>query len=268
MLTASLLHSVIDIAHQAGEYLRRFYTQPIDIKVKNDNTPVTQADLFLSQFLTEKLTALSPKLPVLSEENCQIPLAERQQWQRYWLIDPIDGTQHFINRTGHFAVMIALMENCRPVLGVIYAPILDWTYYAMHNFGAFKQTAEHTKRLQPRCLDLTQPLKIAVGSEKQIEKVRSVLNTNLQYEFQIFGSSGLKSALVAEGVADCYIRLGLTGEWDTAVGEILLAETNGVIFDRTFQPLIYNQRIDFVNPHFVMAADRQIDWRNILKFSP
>lgn len=268
MLRTSLLHSVIDIAHQAGEHLRRFYSQPIDIQIKSDNTPVTEADVFVSQFLTEKLTALSPQLPVLSEENCQVPLNERQQWSCYWLIDPIDGTQHFINRTGHFAVMIALVENHRPVLGVMYAPILGWTYYAMQHFGAFKHTTEGTKHLQKRRLDLTQPLKIVIGSEKQIEKVRSVLSEKWQYEFQIVGSSGLKSALVAEGVADCYIRLGCTGEWDTAVGEILLAETNGAIFDRTFGPLTYNQRADFANPHFVMVADREIDWRNILKFSP
>lgn len=267
MLTSSLLQSVIHIAQQAGEHLRRFYAEPVNVQVKTDNTPVTEADLFVSGFLTEKLTALLP-LPVLSEEHCQIPLDERRQWARYWLIDPMDGTQHFIDGSGHFAVMIALMEADRPVLGVIHAPVLDCTYYAMQGDGAYKRQAEQIQRLQPRQLDLTQPLTIVVGSAKQVDKVRSILSENFQYRFQIFGSCGLKSALVAEGKADCYVRLGETGEWDTAVGELLLKETQGLVLDRHFQPLRYNQRPHFINPSFFMAADQQIDWQNILKFTP
>lgn len=266
VLSLTLLESVLDIAYQAGEHLCRFYTSPLNINLKNDNTPVTEADLFVSAFLTQKLSELSPNIPILSEENCDIPLAERQQWQRYWLVDPLDGTQHFIDRSGHFAVMITLMENNRAVLGVIHAPVLNCTYYAMQGFGAYKRQADKNEPLPPRRLDLTKPLKIVLGSERQIEKVQSILNENLQYEFHIFGSCGLKSALVAEGKADCYIRLGETGEWDTAAGEILLNETNGVILDRTFQPLIYNLRSELNNPHFFMATDRQIEWQNILKF--
>lgn len=268
VLSSQLLQSVLQIAHQAGEHLQHFYNQPLNINVKQDNTPVTEADLFVCRFLTEKLTTLTPEIPILSEENCDIPLPERQEWRRYWLVDPLDGTQHFIDRSGHFAVMITLIENNRAVLGVIHAPVLNCTYYAMRGFGAYKQQANKTERLLPRRLDLTQPLKIVVGSEGQIEKVRLILNENFQYEFHIFGSCGLKSALVAEGKADCYIRLGETGEWDTAAGEILLNETQGVILDCTFQPLIYNLRSELNNPHFFMAADSQIDWQNILKFTP
>lgn len=266
LLSTELLQSVLEIAHQAGEHLRRFYCSPLHINLKKDNTPVTEADLFVSGFLTEKLTALTPDIPILSEENCDIPLAERQQWQRYWLVDPLDGTQHFIDRTAHFSVMMTLMENNHAVLGVIHAPILNCTYYAMQGFGAYKKQGDKIKPLLPRRLDLSSPLNIVVGSQRQIEKVRSILNENLQYEFHIFGSCGLKSALVAEGKMDCYIRLGETGEWDTAAGEILLQETQGVILDRTFQPLIYNSRSALNNPHFFMAADRQIEWQNILQF--
>ena len=264
-LSDSLLQSVLSIAQQAGEHIRTFYSTAVDIQTKSDNTPVTEADLFVSQFLTEKLTALTPNLPVLSEENCATPLEVRSKWTQYWLVDPLDGTQQFIDRTGQFSVMIALVENNQPVLGVICAPILGCTYYAMKGFGAFKLSADSKIQLTKRTVDLTQPIKISLGNMKKIDKVRSFLNPNFTYEFHVFGSSGLKGARVAEGITDCYIRLGHTGEWDTAAAQVILGETNGVIFDRTFSPLTYNQRQTFTNPDFMMCADYKIDWQNIFQ---
>lgn len=264
-LSNSLLQSVLAIAQQAGEHIRAFYAKSVHIQTKSDNTPVTEADLFVSQFLIEKLTALTPNIPVLSEENCETPLEVRSKWAQYWLIDPLDGTQQFINRTGQFSVMIALVEHNQPVLGVICAPILDCTYYAMKGFGAFKQTQQGIIPLTKRKINLSQTVKITLGSEKKISQVRSFLNPNFNYEFQVFGSSGLKGARVAEGIADCYVRLGDTGEWDTAAAQVILHETNGLIFDRTFTPLSYNQRETFTNPDFIMVADGQIDWENIFQ---
>ncbi|VEG82481.1 3'-phosphoadenosine 5'-phosphosulfate 3'-phosphatase [[Haemophilus] ducreyi] len=98
ILNSSLLNAVKDIAHQAGEHLKRFYAHSVEIKIKANNTPVTEADLFLSQFIIQQLQQLTPTIPVLSEENCVIPLTERANWQEYWIIDPLDGTQQFINR--------------------------------------------------------------------------------------------------------------------------------------------------------------------------
>ncbi|PJG82357.1 3'(2'),5'-bisphosphate nucleotidase CysQ [Caviibacterium pharyngocola] len=266
-LTPQLLHAALEIAFDAGAHLIRFYHQPLQVQTKSDNTPVTQADLFVSRFLSEKLTALTPQFPVLSEESCDIPLAVRNRWQTYWLIDPLDGTQQFIRRTDQFSVLIALVHQNRPVLGIIHSPTLGKTYYAMQGFGAYKQTAEQTRRLQPRRLDPTRPLNIIVGSAAAAEKVRSILNPNFHYEFQLYGSSGLKSALVAEGVADCYIRLGQTGEWDTAAAEILLAESGGIIYDTRFRPLTYNQRESLINPDFIMGGDRQFHWEKIFRFN-
>lgn len=265
ILSEALLKSVLAIAQQAGEHIRQFYANSVEIHQKSDNTPVTEADLFVSQFVTEQLTLLTPNTPVLSEENCDIPLEERVKWSQYWLIDPLDGTQQFIDRTGQFSVMIALVEHNQPVLGVICAPMLDCSYYAMKGFGAFKQTAKTHSALPKRVLDLTKTIKITVGSAKKIEQVRSFLNPNFDYEFQVFGSSGLKGAQVAEGVADCYVRLGKTGEWDTAAAQVILSETNGIIFDRTFSPLTYNQREVFTNPDFMMCADDSINWQKIFQ---
>ena len=108
-LSQSLLDQVRTLANEAGKHLARFYQQDVTIQTKSDNTPVTEADLFVSQFLIEKLTALFPDIPVISEENCNIPFEQRQTWHTYWLIDPLDGTQQFIDRTDQFSVLITLV---------------------------------------------------------------------------------------------------------------------------------------------------------------
>ena len=266
-LSQSLLDQVRTLANEAGKHLARFYQQDVTIQTKSDNTPVTEADLFVSQFLIEKLTALFPDIPVLSEENCNIPFEQRQTWQTYWLIDPLDGTQQFIDRTDQFSVLITLVQDHQPVLGVIHFPILNITYYAMKGFGAFKQSNKEITRLRPRKIDLIKPLKIAVGATTSQEKVRSILAKNLSCEFTVVGSSSLKSGLVAEGIVDCYVRLGKTGEWDTAGAEILLAEINGMIFDPQYQPLTYNQRESLINPPFVMVADNTQNWASVFQFN-
>jgi len=254
-LSQSLLDQVRTLANESGKHLARFYQQDVAIQTKSDNTPVTEADLFVSQFLIEKLTALFSDVPVLSEENCNIPFEQRQTWQTYWLIDPLDGTQQFIDRTDQFSVLITLVQNHQPVLSVIHFPILNITYYAMKDFGAFKQSEKKITRLQPRKIDLTKPLKIAVGATTSQEKVRSILAKNLTCVF------------TAEGSIYCYIRLGKTGEWDTAGAEILLAEINGMIFDPHYQPLTYNQRESLINPPFLMVSDNTQNWASVFQFN-
>ena len=265
-LTDSFLHSVIQISHQAGEILNHFYLKPVEIYAKSDNTPVTEADLAVSHFLIEQLHKLAPHIPILSEEHCNIPLSQRKNWQYYWLIDPLDGTQQFIDKSGQFSILITLMHLNRPILAVIHAPILDTTYYAIKRHGAYQIQNNSCRLLSPRSIDLSRPLKIAIGSTSNQQKVRSVLAENLQYEFIIYGSSGLKGAMVATGDADCYIRIGKTGEWDTASSEILLEETGGIIFDQNFSSLLYNQRESFINPNFIMVADRKVNWKDIFHF--
>ena len=266
-LSEPLLTQIRTLAEEAGTHLARFYQQDVAIQTKADNTPVTEADLFVSQFLTEKLTALFPEIPVLSEENCDIPFAQRQTWEEYWLIDPLDGTQQFIDRTDQFSVLITLVSQHQPVLSVIHAPILQLTYYAMRGFGAFKQTAKETTRLATNHISANRPLKIAISASASQSQTRATLINHQPCEVIIMGSSSLKSGLVAEGAADCYIRLGNTGEWDTAVAEVLLAETNGAIFAPNFLPLSYNQRETLINPHFVMVGDKSLNWASVFQFN-
>lgn len=269
-LSPQLLDKVVAIAHQAGEHLKTFYAKSVSIQIKADKTPVTEADLFVSQFVIDQLTQLTPDIPVLSEESRHIPLAERAKWQEYWIIDPLDGTQQFIDRTDQFSVIIALVQQNRPVLGVIHAPILAKTYYAVNASGAFliekgkchALNATHNnreKRLENNRLQIT------IGTSNS-QKIAQSVQPAYDVAFLKYGSSSLKAGLVAEGKADCYVRLGDTGEWDTAAAEVLLSESGGAIFDLNFAPLTYNQRESFVNPHFVMVGNKAWDWQQIFQF--
>ncbi|QIM63546.1 3'(2'),5'-bisphosphate nucleotidase [Pasteurellaceae bacterium Orientalotternb1] len=267
-LSLELLDAVLNIALQAGEHLKRFYAKSVEIQIKADKTPVTEADLFVSQFLIEQLKQLTPDIPVLSEESCKIPLVEREKWQQYWIIDPLDGTQQFIDHTDQFSVMIAYVSEHRPILGVIHAPILAKTYYAMEREGAFVIENGDTVQLSPICKKLagSDRLQVTIGTSSS-QSIRQAVNPTYEIDFIQYGSSSLKAGLVAEGKADCYVRFGDTGEWDTAAAEVLLREVGGQIFDRQFKPLTYNQRETLVNPHFVMVGNKQNNWREIFQFA-
>lgn len=263
-LSSQLLENLLEITFQAGKHLTQFYTRTVDVQIKADKTPVTEADLFISRFLSEKLQALTPNIPVLSEENCKIPLAERAAWEEYWIIDPLDGTQQFIDRTDHFSIVVGLVQQNRPVLGVIHAPILAKTYFAMSGHGAFLRESSTTVQLGCKKSAETDRLRVTIGTSHSEAICQAV--QPLAVEFIQYGSSSLKAGLVVEGKADCYVRLGDTGEWDTAVAEVLLNETGGQVFDLRFQPLTYNRRESFVNPHFIMVGDRTRDWQQIFHF--
>ncbi|WP_373768076.1 3'(2'),5'-bisphosphate nucleotidase CysQ [Glaesserella sp.] len=268
VLNPSLLDNILDIANQAGKHLKRFYAETVEVQIKSDKTPVTEADLFISQFVIEQLQALTPTIPILSEESCKIPLAERSQWQEYWIVDPLDGTQQFIDRTDQFSVVIGLVQHNRPVLGVIHAPALNKTYYAMEKHGAFLSENGQTRSLSENGKNQPESdrLLITIGTSSS-QTIAQTIQPPYRFDFLKYGSSSLKAGLVAEGKADCYVRFGDTGEWDTAVAEILLAETGGQIFDLRFQPLTYNQRETFVNPYFVMVGNKQRNWQSVFQFN-
>ncbi|WP_427834216.1 3'(2'),5'-bisphosphate nucleotidase CysQ [Actinobacillus pleuropneumoniae] len=266
-LNSTLLEAVKRIAIEAGEHLKRFYQCSVQVKIKADHTPVTEADLFISQFVTEKLRQLTPDVPILSEENCNIALADRQTWQEYWIIDPLDGTQQFIDRTDQFSVVIGLVQDHRPVLGVIHSPILAKTYFAMAGNGAFLQENGEIRQLVGhQGLLQDNRLKITMGASAQQAVLNSV-DKSYQAEIFQYGSSSLKAGLLAEGKADCYVRFGDTGEWDTAVAEVLLSEVGGKIFNLKFELLTYNRRSTFINPYFVMVADKHLAWEQIFRFN-
>ena len=249
------IQAVINIARNAGVKILEVYARDdFGTRLKSDDSPLTEADRAAHHVIVDGLKALDASIPVLSEESANIPWQERQQWSRYWLVDPLDGTKEFIKRNGEFTVNIALIENHQAVLGVVYAPVLDVTYYGDSN-GAFKQSADNTE----------QPIRVKAHQADEIWKVvgsRSHAGDSLvayleqlgEHEMVSMGSS-LKLCLVAEGVAHVYPRLGPTSEWDTAAAHAVVNAAGGeVVIADSSEPLQYNTKDSLLNPFFIVQA--------------
>lgn len=254
-----------DIARRTGELVLQHYRAgDFSVTEKSDESPVTSADLQASDFLTGELQKLHPGLPVLSEEAI-VPWQERRQWSRYWLIDPIDGTQEFIDGSGDFAINIALVENFRPVLGAIYWPTEDLLYQAAQGFGAQRLSALQSTPIRVRQLKdpVRDPVTIAISRRQPAQRILSRINPDRPIETLVTGSCSLKSCLVAEGSADCFLRVGPTGEWDTGASQIIIEEAGGSLVSEHFAPVTYNRTASLGNPNFMVLGDPRVDWMSV-----
>ena len=262
-----MIDDIIELAVKAGQRIMEIYDTDFDVEKKSDNTPLTAADMAAHHTIVEGLTQLTPDIPILSEESANIPFAERAQWQRYWLVDPLDGTREFVKRNGEFTVNIALIDHHESVLGVVYAPVTGTTYYAARGMGAFKKTHETGnagKAVAINCRKKTAESTIIAGSRSHRgDSLEAFLQRVGDYEIISMGSS-LKSCLVAEGRADIYPRLGPTSEWDTAAAQCVVEEAGGRITKTDMQPLRYNTKENLLNPYFLVFGDPDFDWGQYL----
>lgn len=265
---SALLPQVIDIARTAGQLILDIYqSKQYQEYTKSDETPVTSADLAAHKLITQRLSELTPDIPVLSEEAADISLEKRAQWNRYWLVDPLDGTQEFIARSGDFATIIALVENNKPIMGVVYGPVSGVTYYAYHGKGAWK-IPEMNESLKIHTHKHEQPgqnIAIAISRRQDINRITSRMSSAWNYDLVPLGSAALKACLVAEGAVDCYLRLGPTGEWDTAATQCIVEEAGGRILSTHLEPLSYNERDTLENPNFIVLGDADLPWNDILQ---
>ena len=210
------------IATEAGEATLRLYrNQEAWVRQKADGSPVTEADLASERLIREHLHRLDPSTPYLSEESSPAAYHERQRWQRFWLVDPLDGTKEFLRQTDEFTVNIALIEQGEPVLGVIVAPALGVCYSAAKGQGAWKRRdGQHPQRMVSRVADPTKPLRVVESRSHPSPELEAFLEDYEVSERLKVGSS-LKFCLLAEGVADIYPRLGPTMEWDVGAGDCI-----------------------------------------------
>src|SRR5690554_5257480 len=258
MITLASLKELEAVARSAGDAIMAIYNAEdfaarIAVATKGDDSPLTQADLAAHEVIKAGLTQLSHKalanLPQLSEESTDIPWQERQQWDMYWLIDPLDGTKEFIKRNGEFTVNIALIREHQPIAGVVYAPATQTMYSAAQGLGAMKNGLPIFARLkQPEVLRV-------VGSRShQSPEMQSYLDElKHPYEMVPMGSS-LKLCLVAESAADLYPRLGPTSEWDTAAAHAVAICAGAKVTTLDGEPLTYNTKESLLNPFFVVSA--------------
>ncbi len=259
---AQLLPEVAALARRAGEAILQIYRQDFAVDHKGDDSPLTAADLASHRCIMDGLAQLTPGLPRLSEEGADIPYAERSRWQRYWLIDPLDGTREFIKRNGEFTVNIALVENGRPVLGVVHAPVLGTTYFASAGAGAFSQTGD-AAAVPIRCGKTASPARIVASRSHVTPELEALLKRLPPHEALNIGSS-LKLCLVAAGKADFYPRLGLTSEWDTAAGQAVVEQAGGRVCTTDGAPLRYNQKESLLNPNFLVIGEPDYPWLTFL----
>ena len=261
------LQAVIAIAKAAGDAIMQVYSTDFSVEKKEDNSPLTQADVAAHNIIVDALEQLTPDIPSLSEESESVAYEVRESWRRYWLIDPLDGTREFVKRNGEFTVNIALIDNHESVLGVVYAPVKGLMYFACKQSGAYKQLDEQPpQRISIKKFDASKP--IIVGSRShQDQKFRDFIQ-NIETNFGaapelISIGSSLKICLVADGTVDVYPRLGPTYEWDTAAGHCILNEADGDIVDEQGLALLYNNKPSLLNPSF-FATNGAIKWQEFL----
>jgi len=239
------LAPVIDLVQAAGHAILPHWRSELQVHEKADASPVTAADLAAHHLLSEGLQALDASIPVLSEEACDLALAERAGWTRWWLVDPLDGTKEFIKRNGEFTVNIALIEKGKAVLGVVYAPVMKVMYSAAEG-KAWKEECGVRKQIQVR--DARPPLVVISRSHSDSE-LQEYLQQLGEHQTTSIGSS-LKFCLVAEGQAQLYPRFGPTNVWDTAAGHAVAAAAGAHVHDWQGKPLDYTPRESFLNPGF------------------
>lgn len=253
---------IADLAAVAGDKIMAVYAETdVGISSKADDSPLTRADLASHHAIIAGLRTITPGIPVLSEEAADIAYAERQAWSRFWLVDPLDGTKEFINRNGEFTVNIALIEAGRPVLGVVYAPVLGSLYVGIAGNGAYKQTGGTRTPIRVTGYD-GGAIRVVASRSHNSESVTRFLNQIGPVECVNMGSS-LKLCLVAEGSADLYPRIGPTMEWDTAAAHCVVEAAGGTVTDLTGERLRYNKP-DLHNPHFVVAGSPAFPWQKYL----
>ncbi len=258
---AILLPQVVSLARSAGDAILRVYNRNFSVQQKEDASPLTAADVASHRLIVEKLARLTPDVPRLSEEGADIPFVERQEWRRFWLIDPLDGTKEFVKRNGEFTVNIALIDNGRPVLGVVHAPVLQKTYYAAEGCGAWLGTGGVPQPL--RTVKTAQTPRLVVSRSHVTPELEAFLRKLPAHDALNIGSS-LKLCLVAEGKADFYPRIGPTSEWDTAAGHCVVEQAGGSVTDTSFRPLRYNTHETLLNPHFLVIGDPAYPWARYL----
>jgi 3'(2'), 5'-bisphosphate nucleotidase len=267
-----MLKQLTDFVKEAAKAAMEIYEKDFSVSYKDDKSPLTEADTKVNEIICNTLKNLYPQIPILSEENKTIDYEIRKNWKRYWCIDPIDGTKEFIKKNGEWTINIALIENSKPVLGVVYAPAIGDLYYAKKGEGAFKETIDdRQKSIEKERLPIKQDRKelVVVASKSHLSKeteefIQKLMTIDSNLVTKSKGSS-LKLCMVAEGSADIYPRLAPTMEWDTAAADAIVREAGKMtyIYDENFpiesidsissiDSMKYNKE-NLLNPWFVVV---------------
>lgn len=255
----ALLNELRAIATAAGDAIMSIYGGEFAVELKDDQSPLTEADRVSHELIVAALKSLRPALPVLSEESAPEELTNRLSWERYWLVDPLDGTKEFVKRNGEFTVNIALVEQNRASVGVVLAPAKELEYSGAFGLGAWRRVSGGPLEEFRTALHQTGPIRVVCSRSHPSGALAAYLKRLGPHELKPMGSS-LKICLVADGQADVYPRLGPTSEWDTAAAQAILESAGGSMMDPAGQALRYNTKDGLLNPYFLAVGDPDRDW--------
>lgn len=259
----SLIDPVVALAEEAGRAILEVYASDFEVQSKDDNSPLTKADLASNRRIVAGLQALTPDIPIITEEAGLPDFATRSSWNRYWLIDPLDGTKEFVNRNGEFTVNIALIDHHKPVLGVVHVPVTNTSYIGCDGVGAERRNSDGTTTAINVLDKCASPVRV-VGSRSHRGASLDAYLKNLGECDMIPMGSSLKFCVIAEGGADLYPRLGLTSEWDTAAAQAVVEQAGGSVVTLDGKPMKYNTKDDILNPHFFVIGATDRDWLALL----
>lgn len=264
-----MVEDIAEISREAGAAILEVYDRAdFDVESKQDDSPLTEADMAAHRIILDRVAARWPTIPILSEESEQISWEERRQWREYFLVDPLDGTKEFIGRNGEFTVNIALIEDNVPVLGVVFVPVKNVLYTGVQGEGGGAWVERRGQR-DPITVRHVGTTLTVVASRRHGGEALSGIMRVLEQRFETVETrsmgSSLKLCLVAEGQADLYPRLAPTSEWDTAAAHAIVEAAGGMVVDTAFEALRYNTGESVLNPHFYVIGDRDCPWAEMLQ---
>ena len=255
----NLLLDLCNISIEAGHKIMEFYDKEFDITIKKDSSPLTKADLAANRLINHNLSSINKNIPILSEESL-VDWNKRKTWTKYWLVDPLDGTKEFIKKNGEFTVNIALIENNKPVIGIIYLPAKSLLYYAKQNNGSFRintidrlESLHQAQNIKVKKNPEGDKVRIIGSRSHSNSKTREWILNNFNSYTNVSSGSSLKFCKIAEGKADIYPRFGPTSEWDIAAGHIILKEAGGQLLTLDNKEILYNTKDNLINPEFIAS---------------
>ncbi len=261
-----IAHESRVLARRAGAAILEVYADSFAVETKSDDSPLTAADMASHRIIVAGLRALTPDIPVLSEESKSIDWNVRRTWERYWLVDPLDGTREFVKRNGEFTVNIALIEDHAPVLGVVLLPVSGELYYGVAGEGAFLESGPGALP-RPVATRAAAAIPVVAGSRSHGNERQAAMLARLGSHRLVSVGSSIKFCMVARGDADLYLRLGPTSEWDTAAAQAVVEQAGGAVVGLQGEPLRYNTKDSLLNPEFLTLGDPSVDWLSRLHAS-
>lgn len=251
-----IIEALLPVSRDAGKAILKIYeSHDVGIEHKSDSSPLTKADLASNSIICAALTELSPDIPIISEENENIPYETRRTWNYCWVVDPLDGTKEFIKKNGEFTTNIGLVKGQEVIAGVVYLPVYDEMYYAIKGKGAYKISNGKREQLHAKKYSIRDKNLTVVCSRSHLDDNTKAFIERLDEPQMISKGSSLKFLSIAQGDAHIYPRMAPTMEWDTCAAQIILEEAGGkvLIHDSQNEPVRYNKE-DLLNPYFMAKA--------------